>query len=108
MRCTVPRRATGTKYEEQTDCTAKDMCCPKGYTCMKPRGGSTEKCIGRADAITDPQRCQVAFKKSKSRRTRRSRGKKAARKRRTRRSRGKKTARKQRRGKSKTARKGRK
>lgn len=33
------------------------MCCPKSYTCMKPRGGTVERCVGSADQITAAIAC---------------------------------------------------
>lgn len=40
--------------KQEISCTAKDWTCPPDYTCMIPRGGSEEKCVGRADQIEDP------------------------------------------------------
>jgi len=53
------------------------MCCPRTHTCMKPRGGSVERCVGSDDRITGAIACPTQLpllgRRRRSRRRRSSR-----------------------------------
>lgn len=56
----VPATATTPGKEKpppSASCMDNGMCCPKGYTCMFPRGSSTKRCVGPTDGIKAPIVC---------------------------------------------------
>lgn len=57
MGCKVYEEAKCMDEEPKDECDGKKMCCPKGSTCMMPRGGTAKKCVGQTDALLKPVPC---------------------------------------------------